>query len=178
MKFLLIAILLTIPFSAKAQISSDRYASWNNVVGHKKVIKKKQKIVKIKRQRYHSPTLARRSFIADTAAIVGEPIRQVAAIVGGRPEGCPRRFCGCALAIKLFGRIVPHLNLAANWLKFPRVTPAPGMVAARRGHVFKLIAHVKGNIWSVWDANSGGGHIRIHHRSIAGYVVVNPLTKI
>lgn len=97
-----------------------------------------------------------------------------AVVIGGRPAGCPYRFCGCALSIKLFGRIIPTLNLAANWLRFPRTAPAPGMVAARRGHVFKLLAHRGGHRWQVWDANSGRGRIRIHDRSIAGYQIVNP----
>lgn len=102
------------------------------------------------------------------------PIRQAASVIGGRPSGCPSRFCGCALSLNLFGKIIPTLNLAANWLRFPAASAAPGMVAARRGHVFKLVSHVQGNRWVVWDANSGGGRIRIHHRSIAGFRIVNP----
>lgn len=96
-------------------------------------------------------------------------------IVGSRPAGCPHRFCACALSIRIFGRIVPTLNLAANWPRvFPHAQPAPNMVAARRGHAFQLLAHRAGNVWRVWDANSGRGRIRIHDRSIAGYVIVNP----
>lgn len=95
-------------------------------------------------------------------------------VIGGRPSGCPHAFCGCALSLNLFGRIIPHLNLAANWLRFPHSEPAPGMVAARHGHVFKLLAHIGGNRWRVWDANSGHGRIRVHERSIAGYRIVNP----
>jgi hypothetical protein len=100
--------------------------------------------------------------------------REASAALGGRPKGCPNRFCGCALSLKLFGRIIPHLNLAANWRSFPRSAPQSGMVAARRGHVFQLLAHRSGSTWQVWDANSGGGRIRIHDRSIAGYAIVNP----
>ncbi len=96
-------------------------------------------------------------------------------VIGGRPAGCPWRFCGCALSIRLFGRQVPGLNLAWNWaVKFPRTSPAPGMVAVRRGHVFQLLAHAGGNHWVAWDANSGGHRIRIHNRSVAGHVIVNP----
>lgn len=95
-------------------------------------------------------------------------------IVGGRPAGCPRSFCGCGAAIRVFGRIVPELNLAANWLRFPRVSPAPGMAAARRGHVFVLERHIAGDIWIAYDANSGGHVTRIHARSVRGYTVVNP----
>ena len=95
-------------------------------------------------------------------------------IVGGRPAGCPRSFCGCGAALRVFGRIVPELNLAANWLRFPRSSPAPGMVAARRGHVFVLERHVAGDIWMAYDANSGGHATRIHARSLKGYIIVNP----
>lgn len=95
-------------------------------------------------------------------------------IVGGRPAGCPRRYCGCGASLHIFGRIIPRLNLAANWLRFPRAAPAPGMVAARRGHVFVLKRHLHGKVWLVWDANSGRGKTRIHPRSIAGWTIVDP----
>ncbi len=96
-------------------------------------------------------------------------------IVGGRPSGCPHRFCGCAASLYLFGEIRPELNLAANWKrKFPRTEPASGMVAARSGHVFVLMSHVGGDEWMVHDGNSGGGRTREHVRSIRGYTIVNP----
>lgn len=96
-------------------------------------------------------------------------------IVGGRPPGCPHRFCGCAASLYVFGEIRKELNLAANWVrKFPRAQAAPGMVAARPGHVFVLMSHVEGNKWMVHDGNSGGGKTRRHVRSIAGYTIVNP----
>lgn len=95
-------------------------------------------------------------------------------IVSGRPSGCPRSFCGCGAALRVFGRIVPELNLASNWLRFPRTSPAPGMVAARQGHVFVLEQHVEGDTWMAYDANSGGHATRIHARSLRGYTVVNP----
>ncbi len=47
-------------------------------------------------------------------------------IIGGRPAGCPRRFCGCEASLYLFGVIKPELNLALNWVrKYPRTSPAP-----------------------------------------------------
>ncbi|MDA9402727.1 hypothetical protein [Bradyrhizobium sp. CCBAU 45389] len=101
-------------------------------------------------------------------------VEGTAQVVGGRPTGCPRSFCGCAAAIRVFGHIVPGLNLAANWLRFPRTSPAPGMVAARHGHVFVLEQHVGGDVWMAYDGNSGGRATRIHARSLRGYVVVNP----
>ena len=97
-----------------------------------------------------------------------------ARVIGGQPSGCPARFCGCGASLHLFGRIIPSLNLAANWLRFPRAAPAPNMVAARRGHVFVLKDHVAGSVWIVHDSNSGGRRTRLHARSIAGYAIVNP----
>jgi hypothetical protein len=94
--------------------------------------------------------------------------------IGGRPAGCPRAFCGCGAAIRVFGHVVPELNLAANWLRFPRASPSPGMVAARRGHVFVLEQSLGGDMWMAYDANSGGRATRIHARSLRGYTVVNP----
>jgi hypothetical protein len=67
-----------------------------------------------------------------------------------------------------------ELWLAANWFRFPRSAPAPGMVAVRRHHVFVLEQHLGGDKWLAFDANSGGHRTRIHARSIAGYVIVNP----
>lgn len=96
-------------------------------------------------------------------------------ILGSRPSGCPHRFCGCEASLYVFGSIKPELNLAANWVrKFPRTQAAPGMVAARSGHVFVLINQVSGNEWMVHDGNSGGGKTRQHVRSISGYAIVNP----
>jgi hypothetical protein len=106
------------------------------------------------------------------AALVETPTQVV---VGGRPAGCPSRFCGCGASLHLFGRIIPGLNLAANWLRFPHADPAPRMAAARPGHVFVLEQHIAGDIWLVYDANSGGHVTRLHARSIAGYAIVNPM---
>lgn len=91
------------------------------------------------------------------------------------PSGCPSRaFCGCGAAVRVFGTPRRDLWLARAWLRFPRTTPAAGMVAARSGHVFVLEAHLGGDVWQVYDANSGGHATRIHARSIAGYSIVNP----
>ena len=91
------------------------------------------------------------------------------------PDGCPRRaFCGCGAAVRVFGHSVRDLWLASNWFRFPRATPAPGMAAVRRHHVFVLEQHLGGSMWLAFDANSGRHLTRIHARSIAGYVIVNP----
>lgn len=98
-----------------------------------------------------------------------------AVIVGGRPAGCPRRYCGCGVSLKVFGKIIPELNLAYNWKrKFPRASPAPGMVAARSGHAFYIVSVLDSSNVVAYDPNSGGGRTRIHERSLRGYTVVNP----
>jgi hypothetical protein len=95
-------------------------------------------------------------------------------VVGGRPAGCPNAFCGCEASLYKFGRIVPGLNLASNWRRFPRAAPAPGMAAVRSGHVMILESQVGGNVWTVHDGNSGGHMTREHARSLAGYTIVDP----
>ena len=91
------------------------------------------------------------------------------------PAGCPSRaFCGCGAAVRVFGHAVRELWLASAWFRFPRAQPAPGMAAVRRHHVFVLEQHIEGNTWLAYDANSGGHATRLHPRSIAGYVIVNP----
>lgn len=105
---------------------------------------------------------------------LARPVAAVAQIIP-HPAGCPRRlFCGCGAAVRVFGSPVRHLWVAANWLRFPRAVPAPGMAAARRGHVFVLESHVAGDLWLVTDHNSGGGLSRLHVRSISGFTIVNP----
>jgi hypothetical protein len=107
-------------------------------------------------------------------ATVSEPYER-GEVIGGRPAGCPQRYCGCGASLKLFGRIRPELNLASNWTRlFPRADAAPNMAAVRYGHVMVLLSHVGGSEWLVYDANSGYGLIREHVRSIQGYVIVNP----
>ena len=96
------------------------------------------------------------------------------AVIGGRPSGCPHAYCGCGASLHLFGKIIPSLNLSSNWLKFPRTSPRPRAVAVRRGHVFVLERHISGQTWLVHDSNSGGHKTRLHPRSIAGYVIVDP----
>ena len=91
------------------------------------------------------------------------------------PYGCPRRaFCGCGAALDVFGKHVRSLWLARNWFQFPRTSPAPGMVAVRRNHVFVIREVREGNMVLAYDPNSGGRKTRLHVRSLAGFVVVNP----
>src|SRR5690348_4337824 len=59
-------------------------------------------------------------------------------IIGGRPSGCPFRFCGCGLA-KYLGLNDKRLNLAWNWARlFPRTHAQPGAAAVRHHHVMLL----------------------------------------
>jgi len=95
-------------------------------------------------------------------------------VVGGRPAGCPNAFCGCEASLYRFGRVIPELNLASNWRRFPRAAPAPGMAAVRSGHVMILQAQVGNGVWTVHDGNSGGHVTREHARSLAGYTIVDP----
>ena len=96
-------------------------------------------------------------------------------IIGGRPAGCPHAFCGCEASRYVFGRIIAELNLAENWLrKFPRAAPAPGMVAARPGHVFVIMAVNGDGTVLAHDGNSGRGLTREHVVSLRGFRVVNP----
>lgn len=97
-----------------------------------------------------------------------------AEILGGRPAGCPHRFCGCGVSLKVFGRIIPDLNLAANWKRFASAMPGAGTVAWRPGHVLYVEASVGGNLYQVYDPNSGGGKIRRHVRNLARYNFVDP----
>ena len=124
---------------------------------------------------YRSPSQATPRHRSGAAGIGRQRVADYGAAVVAHPAGCPSRaFCGCGAAVRIFGTPVRSLWLAANWLRFPRSVPAAGMVAVRRHHVFVLEAHLGGNTWEVFDANSGRGQTRIHARSIAGYVIVNP----
>lgn len=96
-------------------------------------------------------------------------------VLHGRPAGCPHRYCGCEASLYLFGKVIPELNLAANWKHaFPHTSPAPRMAAARSGHVMVLISQVSGTEWLVHDGNSGHGLTREHIRDISGYTIVDP----
>lgn len=92
------------------------------------------------------------------------------------PSGCPRvAFCGCGASERVFGHPVRSLWLAANWLRFPRTVAAAGMAAVFGRHHVAIIERVNGDGTAVlYDANSGSHLTRIHTRSIAGAIIVNP----
>ena len=98
-------------------------------------------------------------------------------VVGGRPAGCPWRYCGCEVSLKVFGKIIPDLNLAYNWRKFPRAAPAAGMVAYRSGHVFLIESVIDDHTVVAYDPNSGGHKTRVHTVSLRPFHVVNPHGK-
>ena len=100
-------------------------------------------------------------------------------VIGGPPAGCPRvAFCGCALSIEVFGKSVRDLWPARGWYRFARTHASPGAVGVRPHHVLKLISHVEGTTWLVFDPNSGGHKTRIHERDVRSYVFVDPNSRI
>ncbi len=123
-------------------------------------------------RRVRTPAVHRIPVPAPRKIIIAE---RTSTTIVAHPEGCPRsEFCGCGAAVRVFGHAVRELWLAANWFKFPRTSPAPGMAAVRRHHVFVLEADLGGGLWKVYDANSGHHLTRVHARSLAGYAIVNP----
>ena len=102
-------------------------------------------------------------------------IRYAGEIVS-HPAGCPRvSFCGCGVALKVFGHAVRSLWLAANWYRFPRSSPAAGNVAIfGRHHVAYIIAAHGDGTATLYDPNSGHHLTRIHRVSLRGAVVVAP----
>lgn len=144
----------------------DRHASGDRsaiqVAGFKQIRKKQE------RQKY------RKRFTAPSRIAAGGAMQ---AQIVAHPAGCPHRaFCGCGVSLHVFGKAVRAggLAIAAEWLRFPRAHPAPGMVAARRGHVFAILDVRPGGMVLAYDPNSGRHQTRIHLRSLAGYTVVNP----
>lgn len=132
------------------------------------------KSIKVKMRRQHSVSGHKANKHGHKSAVLSH---RVSAQIVSHPSGCPSSsFCGCGASVRIFGRSVRELWLAANWFKFPRAEPAPRMVAVRRDghHVFVLEHHLGGKTWLVYDANSGRHQTRIHARSIAGYQIVNP----
>jgi hypothetical protein len=91
-----------------------------------------------------------------------------------RPQGCPHAWCGCGTSLRVFGRIIPELNLAANWRRFPSASPAAGMVAWRWHHVFYIESVNSDGTVVAYDPNSGHHVAHVHTISLRGFHVVNP----
>jgi hypothetical protein len=99
-------------------------------------------------------------------------------VIGGSPDGCPRiAFCGCAVALKVFGHPERNLWQARAWFRFPRTYAHAGAVAVTSRHVFLLLSHIEGTRWLAYDPNSGGHKTRIHERDIRGTTLVDPMAS-
>lgn len=166
-------LVLSVPAFAKTQaVEYDRHALYS--VGSEPIITeravRKVKTAGLKQiRRKHQKHKARERIIA--------PANYATAQIVDHPIGCPRRsFCGCGTALYLLGKRVTEggLAIAANWLSFPRAACAPGMAAARPGHVFAIIECLSGNRAMVYDPNSGGHKTRVHVRDLSRYAIVNP----
>jgi hypothetical protein len=98
-------------------------------------------------------------------------------IIGGRPAGCPHKYCGCGLA-RYLGLDDKRLWRAWSWAQlFPRSSASAGKAVVWRSHV-ALIVEMRGPREALLrDYNSGGGLSRLHVRSIAGAVIVDPSTR-
>lgn len=156
----LVALVLSTPVQAQSRDGMPSFNHWNT----SQVYKAKTKKYKSNRRAVRTPARVNQH----TGSLAS---RQVLP----HPAGCPRRlFCGCGASVLVFGQSKRNLWLAANWLKFPRATPAPGMVAARKGHVFVIASVIGNGQVMAYDYNSGGGRSHYHARSLRGYTVVNP----
>lgn len=81
-----------------------------------------------------------------------------------RPAGCPRLWCGCYMALKVFGKHRRDLWYAKNWLKFPRTSPSPGAIAVLHrpggGHV-GIVQHILSNGDPVLKSGNTSGGVAI-----------------
>jgi hypothetical protein len=119
-----------------------------------------------------STTIRIASVVAAAIAFNPLPIAKAhAEVIGGRPAGCPHRYCGCAAAQYInLPNSDGRWNLARKWLAFPRAAPGPGMAVVHGGHVAIIIGGGPG-AWQLYDPNSGGGKTRVHTRPLFGTVV-------
>ena len=91
------------------------------------------------------------------------------------PQGCPRTaFCGCGVAVRVFGVPIRPLWSVDNWRKFPAAAPASGMVAVWPHHVAYIEQIVGDGLAMMFDPNSGGHETRQHVRSLRGAKIVDP----
>ena len=104
-----------------------------------------------------------------------KPAWHEAARIVEHPAGCPRvAFCACGTAVRLLGNAHAAPWLARAWYAFRHTTAAPHMAGVRPHHVIALEYQVSGNMWMVYDANSGGHATRMHVIDISRYTIVNP----
>ena len=95
--------------------------------------------------------------------------------VVSHPSGCPRSaFCGCGVAVRLWGEPKRAFWPASAYFRFPAAMPASGMVAVRAHHVFYIESVNNDGTVVAYDPNSGGHLTRIHTISLSGYSVRDP----
>ena len=108
-----------------------------------------------------------------------------AVVLGGMPPECERwvsripsirkLFCGCGVAAKVgLDNTSGFWNVAGNFLTLPRASPAPGMVAVTRHHVFVLEHHISGNTWMIYNPNGAYHKTWRQPYNITGWTIVNP----
>ena len=180
---ILCAMMLTLssPAAAHSQFREggsincdNRYPHTCDVRGYVKTVKGKRAANTRSPFRHVGRSVRDKPAHVRTARAVEMPSERVAEILP-HPEGCPRRaFCGCGAALKVFGRNIRSLWLAANWFRFPPAAAAPGMVAVRQHHVFVIERVISSRVVLAYDANGGGRKTWRHLRSIAGYSIRNP----
>lgn len=167
------AIFLMTGTASATIVCNDRGCSNTQI---SKQVNNRAKVAKYTRphryvRNYVRPNLTQRTQVSVQSVSTEAHPQQIVA----HPAGCPRSlFCGCGTAVHIFGSPIRSLWLAANWLKFPRAAPGPGMVAARHGHVFAIEKDLGNGMVLAYDPNSGRGLTRIHVVSLRGYSVVNP----
>ena len=88
------------------------------------------------------------------------------------PSGCPHtQFCGCGVAVKVFGEPRRELWPASAWRRYPRASCAPGRVAVWGGHVAAILECLGDGTARLYDPNSGGGLTRIDVRPLPSLIV-------
>lgn len=164
MRFAILAVLVLFPISAQA----DDWARLDQRYIRDASPAKQVRYTKHQKTRYVT-ALKKPRYVQRVRYVRGP------AQILPHPTGCPSRsFCGCGVSLHVFGKSIRELWLAANWLRFPPASPAPGMVAARRGHVMAILQSHGDGTATVYDPNSGGHKTRIWRRNLHGYRVVNP----
>lgn len=109
-------------------------------------------------------------------AIAGRTEAVRAGYAKGRPPGCPRLWCGCWLAMHLYGRNERRLWLARNWAREgrPAAGPAPGVIAVfargrRGGHVGIVTAVPRPGVVVLLSGNDGRA-VRERERTTRGVI--------
>lgn len=117
-----------------------------------------------------------RSFAAAAVDAITTPVRHIAAAVfGGRPQGCPARWCGCWLGLDT-GMTARSLWLARNWARVGTELGAPraGAIAVWAHHVGRITAVGSNGTIRVRSGNDGH-RVRERWRSARGVIAYRML---